>query len=144
MGHVLMMGAIQPFISGAISKTVNVPNEATVDDVMDTYVESWKAGVKAIAIYRDGSKAVQPLSTSSSDSKISDSPSPLAERGPGGEVPGAPPPRRRPGSRRYVPPSPALPFKEIATGLLCPDCGSQLVFAEGCLVCRSCGYTKCG
>jgi ribonucleoside-diphosphate reductase alpha chain len=65
MGHVKMMGAIQPFISGAISKTVNVPNEATVEDIFDTYVESWKAGVKAIAIYRDGSKAVQPLSTSS-------------------------------------------------------------------------------
>jgi ribonucleoside-diphosphate reductase alpha chain len=65
MGHVKMMGAIQPFISGAISKTVNVPNEATVEDIFDTYVESWKQGVKAIAIYRDGSKAVQPLSTSS-------------------------------------------------------------------------------
>ncbi len=64
MGHVKMMGAIQPFISGAISKTVNVPNEATADDIFNTYVESWKAGVKAIAIYRDGSKAVQPLSTS--------------------------------------------------------------------------------
>ncbi len=64
MGHVLMMGAIQPFISGAISKTVNVPNEATADDIFETYVESWKQGVKAIAIYRDGSKAVQPLSTS--------------------------------------------------------------------------------
>jgi ribonucleoside-diphosphate reductase alpha chain len=51
-------------------------------------------------------------------------------------------PRRR--RRGYIPPSPALPFSEIATGLLCPDCGSQLVFAEGCLVCRSCGYTKCG
>ncbi len=65
MGHVKMMGAIQPFISGAISKTVNVPAEATVDDVMETYVESWRQGAKAIAIYRDGSKAVQPLSTSS-------------------------------------------------------------------------------
>ena len=65
MGHVLMMGAIQPFISGAISKTVNVPNEATVEDIFDTYVASWQQGVKAIAIYRDGSKAVQPLSTSS-------------------------------------------------------------------------------
>jgi ribonucleoside-diphosphate reductase alpha chain len=64
MGHVKMMGAIQPFISGAISKTVNVPTEATVEDIFDTYVESWKQGVKAIAIYRDGSKAVQPLSTS--------------------------------------------------------------------------------
>jgi ribonucleoside-diphosphate reductase alpha chain len=65
MGHVKMMGAIQPFISGAISKTVNVPSEATVDDIFETYVESWKHGVKAIAIYRDGSKAVQPLSTKS-------------------------------------------------------------------------------
>jgi ribonucleoside-diphosphate reductase alpha chain len=64
MGHVKMMGAIQPFISGAISKTVNVPQEATVEDLFDTYVESWRHGVKAIAIYRDGSKAVQPLSTS--------------------------------------------------------------------------------
>ncbi|HWO73447.1 MAG TPA: vitamin B12-dependent ribonucleotide reductase [Dehalococcoidia bacterium] len=67
MGHVKMMGAIQPFISGAISKTVNVPNEATVQDIFDTYVESWRQGVKAIAIYRDGSKAVQPLSTSKNE-----------------------------------------------------------------------------
>ena len=72
MGHVKMMGAVQPFISGAISKTVNVPTEATVDDILDTYVESWRQGVKAIAIYRDGSKAVQPLSTSSSDSRSGD------------------------------------------------------------------------
>ncbi len=50
----------------------------------------------------------------------------------------------RPRTRGYVPPSPALPFSEIATGLLCPDCGSEIVFSEGCLVCRSCGYTKCG
>ncbi len=71
-GHVKMMGAIQPFISGAISKTVNVPNDATVEDVMDTYIESWRAGVKAIAIYRDGSKAVQPLSTSKGEDKASE------------------------------------------------------------------------
>jgi ribonucleoside-diphosphate reductase alpha chain len=63
MGHIKMMGAVQPFISGAISKTVNVPETATVDDVMDAYLEAWKAGAKAIAIYRDGSKKVQPLST---------------------------------------------------------------------------------
>src|SRR5258706_204261 len=63
MGHIKMMGAVQPFISGAISKTVNLPETATVEDVMEAYVESWKHGVKAIAIYRDGSKKVQPLST---------------------------------------------------------------------------------
>ena len=69
MGHIKMMGAAQPFISGAISKTVNLPNEATVDDVADAYLEAWRHGLKAIAIYRDGSKTVQPLSTSKSDKK---------------------------------------------------------------------------
>jgi ribonucleoside-diphosphate reductase alpha chain len=64
MGHIKMMGATQPFISGAISKTVNLPNEATIDDVADAYLQAWRHGVKAIAIYRDGSKKVQPLSTS--------------------------------------------------------------------------------
>jgi len=62
-----MMAAAQPFISGAISKTVNMPNEATVQDIEDCYFESAKIGVKAIAIYRDGSKASQPLSASSDD-----------------------------------------------------------------------------
>jgi ribonucleoside-diphosphate reductase alpha chain len=63
MGHIKMMGAVQPFISGAISKTVNLPETATVEDVMEAYIEAWKYGTKAIAIYRDGSKKVQPLST---------------------------------------------------------------------------------
>ena len=64
MGHIKMMGATQPFISGAISKTVNVPKEATVEDVEQAYLESWKLGAKAISIYRDGSKRTQPLNTS--------------------------------------------------------------------------------
>ena len=64
MGHIKMMGATQPFISGAISKTVNVPKEATVDDITQAYMESWKLGAKAISIYRDGSKRTQPLNTS--------------------------------------------------------------------------------
>jgi ribonucleoside-diphosphate reductase alpha chain len=68
MGHIKMMGSVQPFISGAISKTVNLPETATVEDVMDAYVEAWKHGVKAIAIYRDGSKKVQPLSTGKENS----------------------------------------------------------------------------
>ena len=64
MGHIRMMGATQPFISGAISKTVNVPREATVEDVEKAYLESWRLGAKAISIYRDGSKRTQPLNTS--------------------------------------------------------------------------------
>jgi ribonucleoside-diphosphate reductase alpha chain len=64
MGHVRMMGAVQPFISGAISKTINMPNEATVEDIVQAYMESWKLGLKAVAIYRDGSKRTQPLNTS--------------------------------------------------------------------------------
>ncbi len=63
MGHIRMMAAAQPFISGAISKTINMPEESTVEDIMEAYVESWKLGLKAVAIYRDGSKRVQPLSS---------------------------------------------------------------------------------
>jgi ribonucleoside-diphosphate reductase alpha chain len=62
MGHVTMMGAVQPFISGAISKTVNLPEQVTVDDVAQLHVDAWKLGVKAIAIYRDNCKVAQPLS----------------------------------------------------------------------------------
>ncbi|MDE0315192.1 MAG: vitamin B12-dependent ribonucleotide reductase [Candidatus Poribacteria bacterium] len=65
MGPLKLMAAVQPFISGAISKTVNVPREATVDDIKELYVEAWRLGVKCLAIYRDGSKGSQPLSTSS-------------------------------------------------------------------------------
>ena len=64
MGHIKMMGATQPFISGAISKTVNVPKEATVEEIEQAYLESWRLGAKAISIYRDGSKRTQPLNTS--------------------------------------------------------------------------------
>jgi len=63
LGHVRMLGAVQPFISGAVSKTVNVPEEATVEEIMQTYTAAWKLGVKAIAIYRDNSKRIQPLET---------------------------------------------------------------------------------
>src|SRR6188472_1405966 len=64
MGHVKMMGAVQPFISGAISKTVNLPESTTIDEVAKLFVESWQLGVKAIAIYRDNCKVAQPLSSS--------------------------------------------------------------------------------
>jgi len=62
-GHLKMMAATQPFVSGAISKTVNMPESTTVEEIMDTYKEGWRLGLKAVAIYRDGSKKVQPLST---------------------------------------------------------------------------------
>ncbi len=64
MGHIKMMGATQPFLSGAISKTVNVPKDATVEDIQQAYVDSWRIGAKAVSIYRDGSKRTQPLNTS--------------------------------------------------------------------------------
>ncbi|MFT3709147.1 MAG: vitamin B12-dependent ribonucleotide reductase [Archangium sp.] len=64
MGHIKMMGAAQPFLSGAISKTVNLPHECTVEDIEAAYMESWRAGLKAVAVYRDGCKRSQPLNTS--------------------------------------------------------------------------------
>ena len=64
MGHVRMMGATQPFLSGAISKTVNVPKNATVEEIQQAYIDSWRIGAKAVSIYRDGSKRTQPLNTS--------------------------------------------------------------------------------
>ncbi len=67
MGHVRMMAAVQPFISGSQSKTVNMPSEATVEEIAQTYIDSWKLGLKCIAIYRDGCKRSQPLSTSRND-----------------------------------------------------------------------------
>jgi ribonucleoside-diphosphate reductase alpha chain len=66
MGHLRMMAATQPFISGAISKTVNLPNSATVEDIMESYLQAWKLGIKAVAIYRDGCKQSQPLSAAGS------------------------------------------------------------------------------
>ncbi len=73
MGHIKMMAATQPFLSGAISKTVNLPNDCTVDDVAEAYLESWRQGLKAVAIYRDGSKGVQPLNVSTDADKKKDS-----------------------------------------------------------------------
>ncbi|MCL2396199.1 MAG: ribonucleoside-diphosphate reductase, partial [Acidimicrobiaceae bacterium] len=85
-GHIKMMGAIQPFISGAISKTVNMPEEATVDEVEQLYLEAWELGLKAVAIYRDNCKVAQPLATakksSSSSPDGSDASAPLT----GGEA----------------------------------------------------------
>lgn len=88
MGHLRMMAAAQPFLSGAISKTVNMPETATVSEIMNTYVEGWKLGLKAIAIYRDGSKRSAPLNTRKTKDmgtteaavEVSDEPEALARR----------------------------------------------------------------
>jgi len=81
-GHIRMMAAAQPFLSGAISKTVNLPEDATVDDIVNTYVEGWKLGLKAIAIYRDGSKRSAPLNvkkTKDMGGSVEASETPIAE-----------------------------------------------------------------
>ena len=87
-GHLRMMSAVQPFLSGAISKTCNVPNEATVADIREAYLEGWKLGLKALAIYRDGSKGSQPVSTKSETEKAP------KRRGEGRSSATAPPPSR--------------------------------------------------
>jgi ribonucleoside-diphosphate reductase alpha chain len=69
MGHIKMMGAVQPFISGAISKTVNMPADSTVEDIADAYLAAWHEGIKALAIYRDGSKTAQALRTDAKEKK---------------------------------------------------------------------------
>ena len=82
MGHIKMMGAVQPFISGAISKTVNMPQETTVGDIADAYLQAWNLGVKALAIYRDGSKTAQALRTDAQKEKGSGAPAEAVESRP--------------------------------------------------------------
>ena len=82
MGHIKMMSAVQPFISGAISKTVNVPENITVEEIMETYMQAWKLGVKAIAIYRDNSKRTQPLTAGKGKSAGSCCKIPASTEGP--------------------------------------------------------------
>jgi ribonucleoside-diphosphate reductase alpha chain len=79
MGHIKMMGAVQPFISGAISKTVNLPENVTVEDVEQAYIEGWRLGLKALAIYRDNCKVGQPLSITKKEDKRADAPATLQE-----------------------------------------------------------------
>jgi len=108
MGHVRMMSAVQPFLSGAISKTVNMPEEATVDEIANVYTEGWRLGLKAIAIYRDGSKRVQPLNTSKEkESEVRSQESEKQESGVRIQDSGAETRNRKPESRVPGPESPA-------------------------------------
>lgn len=102
--HIKMMAAVQPFLSGAISKTVNMPNEATVDEIMQTYIEGWRLGLKALAIYRDGCKRSQPVSTGKEEKKAdavrAAAPAETAQGGNGAKV--RPLRRRMPSTRRSI------------------------------------------
>ena len=96
MGHIKMMGATQPFISGAISKTVNLPQTATVEDIADAYIQAWRLGVKALAIYRDGSKTAQALRTDAQqDAPLSESTEAAIEKAVVEALAKAPPKRHR-------------------------------------------------
>jgi ribonucleoside-diphosphate reductase alpha chain len=80
MGHIKMMSAVQPFLSGAISKTVNMPTDSTPDEIANAYLESWRLGLKAVAVYRDGCKRSQPLSTSKDEAKAAEAPKPARRK----------------------------------------------------------------
>ncbi len=95
MGHIKMMGAVQPFISGAISKTVNLPETASVEDIADAYLQAWHIGVKALAIYRDGSKTAQALRTDAQKDKPVAAPSEADIEKAVAEALAMAPPRRR-------------------------------------------------
>jgi ribonucleoside-diphosphate reductase alpha chain len=96
MGHIKMMGAVQPFISGAISKTVNLPESATVEDIADAYLQAWRLGVKALAIYRDGSKTAQALRTDAQkDAPLTETTDEAIDRAVKQALAQAPPKRRR-------------------------------------------------
>ncbi len=101
LGHLRMMAAAQPFISGAISKTINMPENATVDEITEAYIQAWKLGLKAVAIYRDGSKKAQPLSSMGSATAKSQKGDALAAAA-DVEVRWTRPPRRR---KRHAPSS---------------------------------------
>ena len=88
MGHIKMMAAAQPFLSGAISKTVNLPQDCTVDDIAEAYMESWRQGIKAVAIYRDNSKGAQPLNVSTDADKKKDADEKAAQKLASSEISG--------------------------------------------------------
>ncbi len=105
-----MMAAVQPFLSGAISKTCNVPGDATVDDIREAYLEGWKLGLKAMAIYRDGSKGSQPVSTKSeTDTKADAEAAKLAAAARPADADHPGPAPRRSSPRRQPPTSPDGP-----------------------------------
>ena len=129
MGHVRMMAAVQPHLSGAISKTVNMPESATVEDIEKIYFEGWKLGLKALAIYRDNCKVGQPLSDARKK------PAEATAQG------------AQPQPQAAAPPHSSTELVEAQQGRtadapLCLNCGTKMRPAGSCYVCEGCGSTS--
>lgn len=126
-GHLKMMAAVQPFLSGGISKTVNLPKETTVEEIQSIFLDAWKLGVKAVSVYRDGSKSSQPLSTHHQSLKSTPThsePGPSTESQP---------------TRRFSPRS------DEAIQMKCAECGHATIQSGSCFRCLNCGRTTgCG
>jgi ribonucleoside-diphosphate reductase alpha chain len=158
--HVRMQAAFQRHTDNAVSKTINFPRAATIADVAEAYMLAYREGCKGITIYRDGSRSGQVLSHVADGEGFAEEPAIYETNGTTAATdaealsllsPSGAKPRRRKAAagatrarNRYTPPRPALPLGEIDTTHGCPDCGNPLIFSEGCLTCRSCGFTRCG
>jgi ribonucleoside-diphosphate reductase alpha chain len=152
--HVRMQAAFQQHVDSAVSKTINFPQQGTVADVAEAYMLAYREGCKGITIYRDGSRTGQVLSHIADGEAYEPDPPATGESAASSvlslQVPDGRHRRRRgsgAGRQRrggYELPRPALALSDVETRQPCLDCGNPLIFSEGCLLCRACGYTRCG
>jgi ribonucleoside-diphosphate reductase alpha chain len=126
-GHLQMLAAVQPFVSGGISKTVNLNETATVDDIKSVYLKSWRLGLKSVAIYRNHSKGSQPLNAAKPNSSKSTA---FAVGGSAGE-----------NFERKIEPTLLDQVPELNSFQSCPICASSTVLKAGCYICENCGHS---